>query len=508
MLLTITTTQSSSFPSVSQYSIFRACAGDGNRRGKSISGSARQCSSVTVRKYDQSVHSYFSAQESEIRPRCIVRPSSTADVSNVVSHLVKANYEYGLGSIKFAIRSGGHASFVRSANEPNGVTIDLRKLNSIHVTDDQNQVIVGAGASWGQVYRKLDPLGLAIPGGRHSQVGVGGLTLGGGLSHFSGHVGLACDNVDEYEVVLATGAIVRIKKEGSTHSDLYLALRGSGNNFGVVTEFTFRAFRQGHLWGGTLIHGPETNEQHLNTFFNFASNPEPDPCASLIHGFGMSAERGSGFVNGIVYTKPTHEPVVIQPFLNLNPVYMNSLRELSLTELTQQQDAFNENGLCQVAISTTYYLSETLLTRTYELWLASQESVKNLAGLVWSMTLQTIFPAIVAKSGFLQDAIPAYTAERGSIIVAQLTGTWKDAKDSPAAEKAALKLISDIEDAVEDEKMQTGYLYLNYAHPGQDVFGDDSINNGQRKEFLQGVSKKYDGDGVFQRCVIGGLKLF
>ncbi|KAL9082679.1 MAG: hypothetical protein Q9165_008820 [Trypethelium subeluteriae] len=422
-------------------------------------------------EYDQSVRSYFSAQESEIRPRCIIRPISTADVANVVSHLVKANYEYGLGSIKFAIRSGGHASFARSANEPNGITIDLRRLNGIKVTDDRTQVVVGAGASWGEVYRVLDSLGLAIPGGRHSQVGVGGLTLGGkelgGLSHFSGHVGLVCDNVDEFEVVLATGTVVRIKRGDMTYSDLYSALRGGANNFGVVTEFVFRAFRQGHLWGGTLIHGPETEEKQLSAFFNFASNPVPDPCASLIHSFGMSADRGSRVVNGIVYTKPTPEPTVIQPFLKLEPVYMNSLRELSLTELTQEQDVFNENGLCK-----------TLLTRTYSLWLASKESVKNLTGVVWSMTLQIIFPATVAKSGFLQDAIPAYTAERGSIVVAQLTGTWKDVKDSPVAEKAALKLLSDIDDAVRDEKMQTGYLYLNYAYPGQDVFGDDLINNG------------------------------
>ncbi|KAI9666055.1 MAG: hypothetical protein M1821_003990 [Bathelium mastoideum] len=222
----------------------------------------------------------------------------------------------------------------------------------------------------------------------------------------------------------------------------------------------------------------------------------------------MSAERGSGFVNGIVYTKPTPKPAVIQPFLNLNPIYVNSLRELSVTELTQEQDAFNENGLCQIAIATTYYLSETLLSRTYDLWLASQESVKNLTGVVWSITLQTIFPATVAKSAFLQNAIPAYTAEQGSIIVVQLTGTWKDARDSPAAEKATLKLISDIEDVVKNEKMQTGYLYLNYAYHGQDVFGDDSIDNGERKKWLQGVSKKYDGDGLFQRCVVGGFKLF
>ena len=132
-----------------------------------------------VTEYEESLTSYFSAQESRIRPACIVRPSTTAEVSKTVILLLQANQRNGLGSIKFAVRSGGHASFAKSANEPNGVTIDLRGIHSIKVQDNRMQVVIGAGASWGEVYRTLDPLGLAVPGGRHSQVGVGGLTLGG-----------------------------------------------------------------------------------------------------------------------------------------------------------------------------------------------------------------------------------------------------------------------------------------------------------------------------------------
>lgn len=60
-----------------------------------------------------------------------------------------------------------------------GVTIDLRGLNSIDVNEGASEVSIGTGVSWEEVYRRLDPLGLAVTGGRHSQVGVGGLTLGG-----------------------------------------------------------------------------------------------------------------------------------------------------------------------------------------------------------------------------------------------------------------------------------------------------------------------------------------
>ena len=130
-------------------------------------------------EYKESIDSYFSAQESQLKPACIVRPQNTADVVTVISRLVQANQLHGIGSFKFAIRSGGHACFAGSANVSDGVTLDLRGLNSIEVNEDSSQVSIGTGASWGEVYRKLDALGLAVPGGRHSQVGVGGLTLGG-----------------------------------------------------------------------------------------------------------------------------------------------------------------------------------------------------------------------------------------------------------------------------------------------------------------------------------------
>ena len=175
----------------------------------------------------------------------------------------------------------------------------------------------------------------------------------GGLSHFSGAVGLVCDNVLEYEVVLASATTVRVTEKSQEHNDLFRALRGGSNNFGIVTRFTFRAFRQGRLWGGTLIHPVETKDQQLKAFYDFADNPSYDPKASLIHSVGMSAERGFGFVNGVVYTEPQRDPAVIKPFTKMEPTFLNTLRELSLTELTREQDPFNENGLWYVLHHTS-----------------------------------------------------------------------------------------------------------------------------------------------------------
>lgn len=65
------------------------------------------------------------------------------------------------------------------------VTIDLARLNGIKVSPDKTVTGIGAGNRWIDIYSKLDPLGLAVPGGRVSTVGVGGLVSGGELAALS-----------------------------------------------------------------------------------------------------------------------------------------------------------------------------------------------------------------------------------------------------------------------------------------------------------------------------------
>lgn len=100
----------------------------------------------------------------------------------------------------FAVKSGGHAAFSGASNVEDGLTIDLVNLNGIYISDDQTETFVGAGNVWYDVYTHLQPLGLTVVGGRVSAIGVGGLTLGGGISFFSNRHGWACDNVNAYEV--------------------------------------------------------------------------------------------------------------------------------------------------------------------------------------------------------------------------------------------------------------------------------------------------------------------
>lgn len=113
--------------------------------------------------------------QDRLTPTCIVSPTTSKQVSQIVSLLSKK-------SCQFAVRSGGHGLKVGSSNIVIGVTIDLSRMNSVSLSKDKAYVTVGAGSKWNHVYEVIEPLGYSIPGGRAGDVGVGGLTSGGALT--------------------------------------------------------------------------------------------------------------------------------------------------------------------------------------------------------------------------------------------------------------------------------------------------------------------------------------
>ena len=128
--------------------------------------------------YQNSKTAYFSQQEAQLSPGCIVTPLNTHDVATAVNVLASV-YESSHGSAQFAVKGGGHTAFAGSASIQGGAVIDMKAINTVTVNADETVTSVGAGAKWSDVYTYLDSKNLAVSGGRAAQVGVGGLTLGG-----------------------------------------------------------------------------------------------------------------------------------------------------------------------------------------------------------------------------------------------------------------------------------------------------------------------------------------
>lgn len=181
---------------------------------------------------------------------------------------------------QIAIRSGGHHHAAGCNNINDGVTIDLFNLHSVEYDAMTKTTKVGPGAQWGDVYRHLDPMGLAVAGGRDATVGVGGLIIGGGNSFYSGGHGMVCDGVVRFEVVLATGEIILADRDNN--SDLWLALKGGHSNFGIVTSFELDTFETGLLWGGTVYYGADKREPLISAFTEFADKVDDHPPSSSI----------------------------------------------------------------------------------------------------------------------------------------------------------------------------------------------------------------------------------
>ncbi|NUR93230.1 MAG: FAD-dependent oxidoreductase, partial [Nonomuraea sp.] len=163
----------------------------------------------------------------DVRPLVVARCRTASDV---VAALGQAR---GRG-LPVAVRSGGHDFAGRSTTT--GLLVDLGDLTGVRLAD--GLVRVGAGTRLAELYGSLEPLGLTLPAGSGPTVGIGGLTLGGGLGFLGRTWGLTCDRLVAAEVVLADGSVVSCDER--EHADLFWALRGGGAaGVGVVTELLF-----------------------------------------------------------------------------------------------------------------------------------------------------------------------------------------------------------------------------------------------------------------------------
>ena len=105
-----------------------------------------------------------------------------------------------LSQCPFAVKSGGHSAFAGAATIEGGITMSFQNMKSVKLSDDKKTAAVQPGNTWFDTLNALSTTGVTVVGGRVGDIGVGGLTLGGGISFLTNEYGLACDNVASYEV--------------------------------------------------------------------------------------------------------------------------------------------------------------------------------------------------------------------------------------------------------------------------------------------------------------------
>jgi len=177
------------------------------------------------------------------RPSVIVRPVDAADVSYVVSLARETGLE-------LAIRSGGHSIAGHSVSE-GGIVLDLADMRALQIDAAGRTAWAETGLTAGEYTNAAWAHGLVTGFGDTGSVGIGGLTLGGGVGYLVRKHGLTIDDLLAAEIVTADGQLLRV--DGDAHPDLFWAIRGGGGNFGVATRFHFRLHPVDGIVGGMLI---------------------------------------------------------------------------------------------------------------------------------------------------------------------------------------------------------------------------------------------------------------
>ena len=176
-------------------------------------------------------------------PALIVKVADADDVARVVAIARD-------GGLELAIRCGGHSAAGHGTTD-DGVVIDLSELKSIDIDVDGRTVWAGAGLTAGELTTAVGVHDLAIGFGDTGSVGIGGITLGGGVGYLVRKYGLTIDSLLAAEIVTADGQIRLVDAEHDP--DLFWAIRGGGGNFGVVTRFRYQLHEVGTIVGGMLF---------------------------------------------------------------------------------------------------------------------------------------------------------------------------------------------------------------------------------------------------------------
>ncbi|EON68665.1 hypothetical protein W97_07923 [Coniosporium apollinis CBS 100218] len=223
------------------------------------------------------------AYQKDLKPALVLCPTSLPSLQATLKYLSNSELD-------FAIRSGGCGS--SSAKD---VILSMSAFNDFTFNAEEETVLVGAGQTWGDIYRKMESLapGFAVVGARTPYVGVGGSILSGGISWLSHEFGLAADpqNMLDAQLVLLDGRVVWASEEPA----LLWALRGGGGNFGALVAVRLKCYQYtDSIYSGSIYFPIEALEQVSVAVSEFANRPSDPKMAMHVFLGGWESSEITG----------------------------------------------------------------------------------------------------------------------------------------------------------------------------------------------------------------------
>jgi FAD/FMN-containing dehydrogenase len=277
------------------------------------------------------------------RPALIARCTSGDDVVAAINIAREKN-------VPMSIYGGGHG-VTGAAVVDDGICVDLRTMNGVHVDPDQRIARIEGGAKWGAIDAATQEHGLAVTGGRMSDTGIGGLALGSGSGWLERKFGFTCDNLVKAEVVTADGR--RVVASEDENPDLFWGLRGGGGNFGVVTAFHLRLHPVGPIvLGGQLMYPAPMAGDLMRFYRDFILAAPDEVCGGMAfitappEEFVPEPVRGQPVVGVVVLYAgdPAEGEEVFRPLREFGPPGLDMVQPMPYVAVQQMIDAPNPPG--------------------------------------------------------------------------------------------------------------------------------------------------------------------
>jgi hypothetical protein len=416
---------------------------------------------------------YWSTSCSALLPSCIIFPKTVEQVSVVVQIIANTTE-------RFAVKSGGHSPNNGWSSVDGGPLIALEHLDQAILDPTTGVLDAGPGNRLDGIAAKLQGSGWTFVGGRIGNTGVGGLVLGGGLSYMSTQYGWAASSVLEYEIVFANGTIGHIN--GANHPDLFQALKGGGNNFGVITNYRLQAHRQGPVWGGNLVflRTPEKDVQLLQAVRDFTEYNDDEKAAVIVTAERTNVNVVDSWIIFLFYDGPTPPAGIFDNFTDVNPL-------LDTTRTRTYADLMALSNWVIVKASVVDIATETIpipsaanslqvMQTLHNHWRNISATTLLVPGIVASIAWQPFPKRIVQKARALSpdlidadDAIDRFIVEMNYAFVPQ--NLYANMADT--MEKTYTGVRERVLEWQDSGTLPGGYLplFMNYAFYRQDYFG-------------------------------------
>ena len=335
----------------------------------------------------------------------------------------------------------------------------------------------------------------------------------GGQSFFSPRYGFVCDNVQLFEIVLASGEITQAyprktnPDQPGKNEDLFWALKGGSNNFGIVTRIDFSTFRQELLWGGNIFYSFQSALNALEPLVALNARQPYDEDAIVLARISYDGYFGVRGSNTFHYAKPIPHPPIFTGW-GRSDIYKTSesLRTTFESALVSEQLDSDPQKKRSFTNTVTIKNDLPLLQKILNLWNSTiaANSIPKVDGVAYGLQLMPMPPAISSKSIATGGNSLGINPADGPLMIIQIYANWFQASDDSLIETVAGKLLDNIRTEARKANKLSPYVDLNYANKGQDVWTGRGIVNLAK---LKAVSLKYDPQGVFQKQVLGGFKL-